>query len=685
MVRKSKKKKLSKETYNNRGKLKRELEKRELEKREETISDYDKTIKICEDYKKAYNNRGMSKIKLRKRKKATSDYNEVIEINEKEKREETISDYDKTIKICEDYKKAYNNRGMSKIKLRKRKKATSGYNEVIEINEKLKKAYNNRGELKRKLGEREEAILDFNEAIKIDKDCKEAYNNRGLSKFELGQKEEGIQDLSEAIKIDDKYKEAYNNRGKLKRELGKREEAILDFNKAIKIDNKYKEAYNNRGELKRELGKREEAILDFNKAIKIDDKYKEAYNNRGELKRELGKKEEAILDFNKAIKIDGKYKEAYNNRGVLKRELGKKEEAIRDFNKAIKIDDKYKEAYNNRGVLKFELRKREEAILDFMKAIDELKSKLYLTEIINNLNKATSKYFTEEKNIEKKISLINSYIEKKLYFNIKLLGCIEENIQKNQNEIKDKLKLSFKKNIKTHLLEKSEKFCEKIFYTYKEINKNTIESLVKKGVYKNDSSNFNDPFDPYFKINKTIFYKELLNIKITCFSETGKNLLLWAHYGNNHKGVCLGYKFKRNKDVKNICFNKIIYNEIKTEKVKPKEELKDKILKVNNMKIEEEGLTIADTYFRKHQDWSYENEYRMLHLNTEEDTEKHFTGLELKEVIFGMETTDEDKKLIKEIVNGIYKKDKNKENKNEEDEVMFYEMEQGPNLTVEKK
>ncbi|MGL5123949.1 MAG: hypothetical protein ACRC6K_07325, partial [Fusobacteriaceae bacterium] len=72
---------------------------------------------------------------------------------------------------------------------------------------------------------------------------------------------------------------------------------------------------------------------------------------------------------------------------------------------------------------------------------------------------------------------------------------------------------------------------------------------------------------------------------------------------------------------------------------------------------------------------SYENEYRMLHLNTEKNEEKYFTDLELKEVIFGMETTKEEKELIKEIVNKIYVEDK----------VAFYEMEQGPNLTVEKK
>ncbi|WP_323094392.1 DUF2971 domain-containing protein, partial [Aeromonas hydrophila] len=45
---------------------------------------------------------------------------------------------------------------------------------------------------------------------------------------------------------------------------------------------------------------------------------------------------------------------------------------------------------------------------------------------------------------------------------------------------------------------------------------------------------------------KKVKTKHLLNTSInSCgvasFSETQRNLLMWAHYANNHKGICIGY------------------------------------------------------------------------------------------------------------------------------------------------
>jgi hypothetical protein len=58
--------------------------------------------------------------------------------------------------------------------------------------------------------------------------------------------------------------------------------------------------------------------------------------------------------------------------------------------------------------------------------------------------------------------------------------------------------------------------------------------------------------------------KEIL---ITCFSEVNYNILMWSHYANNHKGICL--KFKTTQlgntvgllfDDKNLKFNNIGIN-----------------------------------------------------------------------------------------------------------------------------
>lgn len=41
----------------------------------------------------------------------------------------------------------------------------------------------------------------------------------------------------------------------------------------------------------------------------------------------------------------------------------------------------------------------------------------------------------------------------------------------------------------------------------------------------------------------TVFEEVLANIWISCFSETYKENLMWSHYGDQHKGVCIGFNF----------------------------------------------------------------------------------------------------------------------------------------------
>jgi hypothetical protein len=41
------------------------------------------------------------------------------------------------------------------------------------------------------------------------------------------------------------------------------------------------------------------------------------------------------------------------------------------------------------------------------------------------------------------------------------------------------------------------------------------------------------------------FPTELSNTAITCFSEKFDNLLMWSHYSNAHKGLCIGFDLRK--------------------------------------------------------------------------------------------------------------------------------------------
>jgi hypothetical protein len=80
--------------------------------------------------------------------------------------------------------------------------------------------------------------------------------------------------------------------------------------------------------------------------------------------------------------------------------------------------------------------------------------------------------------------------------------------------------------------------------------------------------------------NETVFIQNVLanrivneflseKIKVCCFSEVYNSILMWSHYGNNHKGYCLEYNFKEldNENLmKNLVFpviyQKKLYSEL---------------------------------------------------------------------------------------------------------------------------
>lgn len=103
-----------------------------------------------------------------------------------------------------------------------------------------------------------------------------------------------------------------------------------------------------------------------------------------------------------------------------------------------------------------------------------------------------------------------------------------------------------------------------------------------------------DTFEPFRKDSQ---YDSL----IFCCShpEALKNILLWSHYANNHKGFCVEFE------------SKILKSEyLKCEYINYDEELPKPIKKGENKFSSAHSL--GHIYFHKHNSWSYEKEYRAV-------------------------------------------------------------------------
>ena len=106
---------------------------------------------------------------------------------------------------------------------------------------------------------------------------------------------------------------------------------------------------------------------------------------------------------------------------------------------------------------------------------------------------------------------------------------------------------------------------------------------------------------------------------LLCFSKSWRNLVLWSHYADEHKGICLGF------DVPESCLHEVKYvpGRLQFEQLVADEDQLQQLLRT------------------KFKDWGYEAEYRRivcLH-KTCEANNLHFwpfgSDLELREVVLG--------------------------------------------------
>lgn len=138
------------------------------------------------------------------------------------------------------------------------------------------------------------------------------------------------------------------------------------------------------------------------------------------------------------------------------------------------------------------------------------------------------------------------------------------------------------------------------------------KALEEKRLKGSIITKLNDPFELLPNIRKVkdrILFEgvkeKISNNKILfCFSETFKSPPMWAHYADNHKGVCLGFK------VNQIHLKKVCYDHSR--------------LKREN--FDSDNKLIAALLRCKSKDWEYEKERRMIisKRNLKNDGEHYF-------------------------------------------------------------
>lgn len=268
-------------------------------------------------------------------------------------------------------------------------------------------------------------------------------------------------------------------------------------------------------------------------------------------------------------------------------------------------------------------------------------------------------------------------------------------------EYKENIINTLKKYLYYLIAQSSHTIYSPIAYKFRTCNKFLFQSLVNESIGLTSPGYFNDPFDcPILELlnndeDISQYVRQAYNegLKVSCFSSNIKlpredeethqiinneeklkgtnpeylNELMWAHYADSHKGVCIKYHFPSsitqladNHDGVICYFRDVTYSN------------KD-ISKYSNM----EAINMYDAFFLKGEKWEYENELRLLYfdINGKEGYKVIKAENCIEAVYFGLRCSEDDKTTIMNIL-----KDKKfitvaRQKKQTESPIKFYEME----------
>jgi len=213
------------------------------------------------------------------------------------------------------------------------------------------------------------------------------------------------------------------------------------------------------------------------------------------------------------------------------------------------------------------------------------------------------------------------------------------------------------------------------FFKYRPINKYLLDSLAKGTLHFSHPDSLNDPFDCQVDIRKSAelairqlegekrgiletisrtprYFDEIQSrmakVGVCSFSLTLQEPTLWSHYADAHRGVCLLYQFPEEflVDPRNniVGVTDIVYgdNPLSTwfrEQVP--EDVSEEFYGEFTTELLKRVLMV------KGAGWKHENEVRILR---EVDGPFEVPRECLKQVCFGLRTSDDDIQLIREIV-----------------------------------
>ncbi len=226
-------------------------------------------------------------------------------------------------------------------------------------------------------------------------------------------------------------------------------------------------------------------------------------------------------------------------------------------------------------------------------------------------------------------------------------------------------------------------------YKYRPINKSTLRMLKNKKVWVSTIDGFNDPFEFNFHIkndkdlsgaieiatnelgdtlkdipDKVIEDHLISNIELSeaiknrieidinmdrnkerfskygiyCLSELKDSILMWSHYADDHKGICIEFERSPGSILGSDIIRKVEY--------KPSAP----IFTYAQFKEMDPKVSARSVILTKFEHWKYEEEWRII---VEEGNEEAPLPGRITKIFFGLKSTKEDREVIYNLTKDI--------------------------------
>lgn len=191
------------------------------------------------------------------------------------------------------------------------------------------------------------------------------------------------------------------------------------------------------------------------------------------------------------------------------------------------------------------------------------------------------------------------------------------------SDINDEDVLDFTEYNLKSIIHDSSKF---LLYRYMPANYFNIRNIETQTIHLSPNGIFNDIYEGIPSTDYLNDYFKIENLKdlayITCLTENNDNMLMWSHYADSHKGICIEYNLKRIvNDPHQIilhlfpviyCKERIINRDIDS-LVKNLSDL-NKAIEERYIYENEESLdNLIPLFLIKGDVWQYENEWRIVY------------------------------------------------------------------------